>query len=132
MVIVIPPMKRQIKESAKKGLFEVMRLFEDVIRDTCPNIIASEMKDQIALLKRKHEINRGGATAFEFNVRVKNFPERITLAHRDLPDAVIDNMWGVGRVGINMELCGYSKRGSALILLRHFPYVEKYRRTEDL
>ena len=68
VVIVIPPMKRQIKESAKKGLLEVMRLFEDVLMDTCPNLIASEKKDQIALLKMKHEINRGGSTAFEFNV----------------------------------------------------------------
>jgi len=40
-------------------------------------------------------------------------------------------MWGVGRVGINMELCGYSKRVSALIFLRHFPYVEVYQVPKD-
>jgi len=67
-MIVIPPINRQIKESKKKGLLEVMRLFEDVILDMCPNLIASEKKDRIAQIKRKHEINRGGATSFEFNV----------------------------------------------------------------
>ena len=63
-------------------MFEVMRLFEDVMLDTCPNLIASKKKDQIDQLKRKHKINRGRAIAYEFNVRVKNFSEQITLDKR--------------------------------------------------
>ena len=70
VVVVVSPIKRQIKELAKKSLFEVMRLFEDVMLDTCPNPIASKKKDQIDQLKRKHKINRGRAIAYEFNVDV--------------------------------------------------------------
>ena len=126
IVIVIPPITPTTKEDAKTAVENVTTNFKRIMLDTCTDLHPTQKEEQYQHMKNKHEKLRDNFIALEFPARVKNYPERIELENTGLPESVIDAHWK-GDAGINVELCGYSKRMTALLRLRIIPYIEIYK-----
>jgi len=126
IVIVIPPITSTTKEDAKTAIEDVTTNFKRIMLDTCTGLHYTQKEEQYQHMKKKHEIIRDNQIALEFPARVKNYPERIELENVGLPETVINAHWN-GDAGINVELCRYSKRMTALLRLRSIPYIEIYK-----
>ena len=73
-----------------------------------------------------HHIQREGAIALQFCVRVSNYAEW-ALFEMDNPDkSHINLVWRQG-AGINVVVCEYSRNHSVLLQLKDIAFVEVHR-----
>jgi hypothetical protein len=75
-------------------------------------------------------MKRDGGDCLEFQMRLKNWPEREQLDTLLASPALLDHFWG-GGAGLRFHVCGYSRHKSVLFKLRHCHHLEFYLRTKD-
>ena len=115
----------------KAGIEYMNSVVNAVISKTCVGGNAAERKDELKRYRTRHELPRDGAVAHQFCVRIKSYGERhrfmdvnMETGESTMTESDISGMWN--DIGLNVELCGYTRSKSALLKLRYIGYLEVY------
>jgi hypothetical protein len=80
---------------------------------------------------RSHRLQRGGAIALQYRVRVSNYAERALLEMESPDRSQINLVWTQG-AGINVVVCNYSRTRSVLLQFKDIAFLEVHRLTSPV
>ena len=106
---------------ATKSRRTLLGSFGKAVLIACPcSLVSREKRNQFITRKFAwRTIHQAGKPFLEFNVRVMNYPERLLLALPSPLSVDINHWFGVGQVGLNLEVigCGTAEAGFQLMQL---------------
>jgi hypothetical protein len=128
VIIVVPPIGRASDANIRNGT--ISKSIDNAIRATYPSTCPAEQSEFVLIARRRHLIARAAGDAYEFQAKVRFYPER---HHLELPchpacREMYNRYWSQGH-GISFELCGYLKTSVVLIPFHTMPFVEIYKST---
>jgi hypothetical protein len=106
VIIVLPPIGRA--SAANIRIQTISRSIDNAIRATFPSSCSVEQRNFVLNARQRHLIARAAGDAYEYQARVRFYPER---HHLELPchpacREMYNRYWAHGH-GISFELCGY-------------------------
>ena len=130
LIVVIRPLNQSAAEVERKEHNAIAKDINTVLLSSCQGLQREERDSQLKTILRTHEMKRDGGDCLEFQMRLKNWPEREQLDTLNASPALLDHFWGSG-AGLRFHICGYSTNKSVLFKLRHCHHLEFYLRTND-
>jgi hypothetical protein len=132
IIVVIPPTLRTTTPFVRSRRALYSTLFDHVIEKSYSWMKTDSERARIVdECRLSHHVQREGEKALEYRVRVTNYAER-GLFDMDDPDKTqINLVWNQG-AGINVVICGYSRRYSVLLQLRDIGLMEIHRLTSPV
>ena len=129
IIIVIPPNLKATSPFVRARRAYYSRAFDRVVEASCTWMRDSHDRERyIDECSRSHHVQREGAIALQYRVRVSNYAER-ALFEMDSPDkSQVDLVWSQG-AGINVVVCNYSRMRSVLLQLKDIAFLEIHRLT---
>lgn len=130
IILVIPPVESNTLPNVEAALLEAQGIIDrDVFGKMCRGMRASEKEEQMAQLKRSHEILRHGKVAHEYPAILIRYAERSHIS-RGTESDVSFQFNEAGGAGLRFALCGYSASLSVLFKFKqHIPYIELHKAT---
>jgi hypothetical protein len=122
LIVVVPPSNDINNDS----VVSFMNAMNKVMLFGFPHMNIRQQIEQLTSAKRRHELKRNGQTAYEFCIRVVNFPELHSLDKHFNNTSLLDKMWDQG-AGYYANVCGYSAGTKMLIKLAWLPHLEFYK-----
>ena len=126
--VVIPPDDISTPEHARKARADLREKFARVLLDG-EHVRGPEREQRLASKLKPHEIERDGGIGHTFSITVAHFAERDQL-RLPLEKRVVEAMWKAD-AGLNVQVCGYSSRKTALIKFKHIPFVDLFQAHPD-
>jgi len=132
IIIVIPPTSKATSSVLHGRRHYYSMAFDRVIEASYAWVRNSRDRARyIDKCSRSHHVQRDGAIAFQYHVRVSNYAER-ALFEMESPDkSQIDLVWSQG-AGINVVVCKYSRTRSVLLQLKDIAFLEVHRLTSPV
>ena len=129
VTIVIPPVHRKLHPEMQSRRNDVLASFRRVILASAvtDNLTPNQVEQLFANEQSQRTVCSGGKSCVEFNVRVRNYPERAKLDLLNPLPNDISHWLGVGNAGLYLELLGHGDATKVLLKFSDLPFVQVHK-----
>ena len=107
IIVVLRVLPKKAKEAERIVYNAITNDINSILLDSCPGVSRADYKLQLITILRRHEIKQDGGGCHEFQIRLKNWPERDQLDNLGTPTDLMEHFWKAG-AGLQFDICGYS------------------------